>query len=282
MKILQKKVFFTAIISIAMLLGGWTWMQYQDVQGTGLPVLLYHGVDSHGPKNKYTLDTEVFEQQLQWLHNDGYVTILPGEIKGRVFQENPEKKVMLTFDDGLLDNFQIVFPLLQKYGFDGLFFIITDEIGKGGRIHAEQLREMSDRGCEIGSHTISHPYLDALSDTEIVHQLKKSKQVLEKITGKEVAALAPPGGWFNKTTVYLAQQEGYSSIFSCEIGLNDLTENPFVYKRIEVVRGMSLSEFKDLLVPARAFGYKFSQSLKFFLHDLIGTANYQKLSHAFQ
>ena len=279
-KLLKVRVLLAILVLFFLIAGGWSWWQYQDVQGPGVPVLLYHGVDNEGPKNKYTLDTDVFEQQLQWLRSNGYQTILTSDIQGQVYQKNPEKTVILSFDDGLLNNYEIVFPLLRKYGFKGVFFIITAEIGKSGRITAGQLKEMSDSGMELGSHTISHPYLDTLSDAEAVYQLQHSKQTLENISGKQVISLAPPGGWFDNDTEKIALKQGYDFLFGCEIGLNDLTDNPFVYKRIEVLRGMSLAEFQDLLVPVRAFGYKLEQSLKFVLHSIIGTSNYVKLSHA--
>lgn len=281
MKLLRIRVFLPVVVLLFLISGVWSWWQYQDVKGPGIPVLLYHGVDNERPKNKYTLDTDAFERQLQCLKYNGYQTILPSDIHGRVCEKNPEKTVILSFDDGLLNNYEIVFPLLRKYGFKGLFFFITAEIGKNGRITAEQLKEMSDSGMELGSHTISHPYLDTLNSAEVVHQLQHSKQTLENISGKKVTSLAPPGGWFDTETEKIALQQGYDFFFSCEIGLNDLTENPFVYKRIEVLRSMSLKEFQDLLVPTRAFEYKLEQSLKFALHSLIGTSNYVKLSHVF-
>ena len=280
MKITKKNIFKSSIVSILILVSAWLWIQYLDVKGPGVPVLLYHGVDTNCSQNKYTLDTEVFEQQLRWLKNQGYSTILPSEIKKQEFNYNPAKTVILTFDDGNLNNYTIVYPLLKKYGYTGVFFIVTSMIDHRKIISAEQLKEMAVNGMEIGSHTISHPFLDTLGENEIVRQLKQSKQKLETITGADVISLAPPGGWFNTKTIINARQQGYEFIFSCEIGLNDLTQKPFVYKRIEVLRNMSLAKFKDLLIPSRAFGYKIKQSLKFVLHWLIGTENYVKLAHA--
>ena len=270
-------IFFTFVFGVS---GLWGWEQYRDVHGPGIPVLLYHGVDSHGPKDKYTLDAEEFERQLRWLKEKGYSTVLPRDIKRHAWGENPPKTVMLSFDDGRENNYSVVLPLLQKYGFHAIFFIVTGALGEKGIITPRQLKEISSQGMEIGSHTVTHPYLDTLKDNQVEYQLQQSKIALEKITGQKVLALAPPGGWFNHTTEKIARQQGYHFVFSCEIGLNDLTQTPFVYRRIEVLRGMSLAEFQNLLEPSRAAVYKLKQSLKFFLHSIIGTDNYVKLSHA--
>lgn len=277
---MKKKITCAIMFIIILLVGGWVWIQYEDVRGPGLNVLLYHEVEINGSKNKYTLKTEVFERQLQWLKKNGYTTILPKEISNHTFHKNPEKTIMLTFDDGTIDHFETVYPLLKKYGFGGVFFIITGEINKGGRLTSEHIKQMFNNGMEIGSHTVSHPYLDTLDESEIERQLHLSKQTLEKITGNNVISFAPPGGWFNGKAEKIAHQQGYDFLFSCEIGLNDLTEKLFVYKRIEVLRKTSLAEFQDLLVPTRVFEYKLEQSLKFVLHWLIGTDNYVNLSHA--
>ena len=92
--------------------------------------------------------------------------------------------------------------------------------------------------------------------------------------------MAPPGGWFDRETVEIARHLGYVFLFSCKVGLTDLTQIPFVYKRNEVLRRMSLEEFQNLLVPVNSFPYKLKQALKFLLHGFIGTKNYIALGHA--
>ena len=176
----KKRISVLFISFIVVIIGSWTWGQFKDVQGPGIPVLLYHGVDSNGPKDKYTIDTEAFERQLRWLRDNGYSTILPRDIKGRSWDENPKKTVMLTFDDGRADNFRIVMPLLQKYGFRGVFFIVTGALGEKGIVTIQQVKDMSIKGMEIGSHTVTHPFLDTLDAEQITYQLQQSKKVAFK------------------------------------------------------------------------------------------------------
>ena len=76
----------------------------------------------------------------------------------------------------------------------------------------------------------------------------------------------------------VAKDVGYKFLFSCEIGTNDLKNHPFVYRRIEVTGDMSINEFSRLLNPPQILSYKIMQSLKFFLHYLIGSNNYKKLA----
>lgn len=279
MTILKKICFLFLPAFIGVFIFGWGLLQYQDLKEPGLPVLLYHGIDSDGPKNKYTIDEEVFEEQLRWLKANGYKTLLPREIFEHALKNNPEKTVIISFDDGLMNNFNIVLPLLQEYGFKGIFFIVTDAINKKGFVSMEQLISIHNSGMEIGSHTVSHTFLDTINSNEISHELQDSKRIIENIIGHQVTSIAPPGGWYNSDAVVISKRLGYKFLFSCEIGLNNLTKKPFVYKRIEVLRGMQLNEFKKLLAPKKVFPYKIIQSIKFALHYIIGTDKYVQLSH---
>ena len=70
---------------------------------------------------------------------------------------------------------------------------MTGNIGHPGNLTADQIREMSDSGLvEIASHTVTHPHLTSLDDAALDQELQDSKQTLEKITGKEVQAIAYP------------------------------------------------------------------------------------------
>lgn len=252
--------------------------QYSELRQPGLIVLLYHKVEQRDGGDKYTLRLSRFEEQIAYLRNQGYKTVLPREIVKSKFQHNPSKTIILSFDDGTVDHYNTVYPMLKKYGFKGIFFVISKYVGSPGSLNKKQIVEMAQNDMEIGSHSYSHPFLDEFDFKEINYELNKSKDDLEKICGKKVIAFAPPGGWFNDDVVKVAKDVGYTFLFSCEIGTNDLRTPPFVYKRIEVTGDMSINQFKRLLDPPQILSYKAMQSLKFFLRYLIGSNNYKKLA----
>lgn len=121
---------------------------------TRMPVLMYHHVVYNWePCNEMTVTEGRLEQDLQWLAENGYHTVLPRELAAG--QPLPEKPVLITFDDGYLSNYYLAFPLLQKYQAKAAIAIMVymqDNPG-GNFLTWDMCREMNGSGLvEIGSH----------------------------------------------------------------------------------------------------------------------------------
>lgn len=127
------------------------------VQPTKLPILMYHHLVPDGEAcNEMTITAGRMEQDLQWLRDNGYHTVLPRELAAG--QALPEKPVLLTFDDGYRSNYELLFPLLQKYQMKAVISIIAcmQELQADNFISWDMCREMNQSGLvEIGSHTYS-------------------------------------------------------------------------------------------------------------------------------
>lgn len=109
---------------------------------------------------------------------------------------------------------------------------------------AEQLKELSDKGFEIGSHGMTHSLLiaDYMNKEKALNELQKSKQWLEAITGKPVTAYCFPAGRYNAEMIELAKQVGYTS--TCLVVRNEKEKELLPsYDRI-FVKPNSLSEIK--------------------------------------
>jgi len=252
---------------------------YQELQKPGFVVLLFHEIIDHDEEwtNKYQHRLGDFKEQLDYLRKEGYTTILPSEIHKISGKGNDEKIVMLTFDDGTPDHYEIVFPMLMQRNMMGVFFVISGNLGKRYGLSAGQLKEMSQNGMEIGSHSLSHPFLDEMAEERVFLELDTSKRVLSDAIGSEVTSFAPPGGWYNDLVVQVAQDVGYTAFFSSEIGVNELEHTAYIFRRIEVLGTISLNEFKKLLTPHEILDYKIKQSIKFFVHQILGSDNYKRL-----
>ena len=136
----------------------------------------------------------------------------------------PAKPVLLTFDDGYADNFQNLFPVLQKRKVKALIFLVTDFIGKEpGYMTWQQVRQMQESGLvQFGSHTLDHARLRRLPQEDILRQLRQSKAVLEEKLGVACEAFCYPfgSGGFDKRVRPLVFQAGYSFDFSTKPGIN--------------------------------------------------------------
>lgn len=127
------------------------------------------------------------------------------------------KDVVFTFDDGGSSFLTVAAPILEKYGFRGVFFISTSQIGKIGFLSIDQIRELDKRGHIIGSHTHSHPKnLAKLSYDEICHEWKISLDVLKQILCKDVSIASIPNGRGSDNVIKAAKNAGIKELYTSE------------------------------------------------------------------
>lgn len=122
-------------------------------KNTKLYVLMYHHfVSDETECNPWTLSVSRFREDLQWLADNGYTTVLPSELVNG--NELPEKAVMITFDDGYASNYELAFPLLQEFNAKVTISLITSKLER--TLTWDECRKMSQSGLvEFGSHTHS-------------------------------------------------------------------------------------------------------------------------------
>ena len=128
-----------------------------------VPILCYHQVRDWRPTDSktskdYIVPVAIFREQMKMLADSGFHTVLPDELYAYLTAGKPlpTKPVMLTFDDTDLDQYEIALPEMKKYGFKGVFFIMTVSLGRPHYMSKEQVRALSDQGHVIGSHTWDH------------------------------------------------------------------------------------------------------------------------------
>jgi peptidoglycan/xylan/chitin deacetylase (PgdA/CDA1 family) len=101
----------------------------------------------------------------------------------------------------------------------------------------DQVREMSDAGVEIGSHTVNHPLLTYEDASSVERELMLSKQVLEEKLGKKVRAFAYPNGDWNEHVREQAAKAGYGCAFTTQPSWHGRCENPYTISRILLHEG---------------------------------------------
>jgi len=229
-----------------------------------VPVLTYHHVNEH-KGDMVTVLPEVFEQQMRYLSKAGYRTLKADEllsfINGGLFLD--EKAVMITFDDGWLDNYVYAFPILRKYNINVAVCITTDWIektsentidlnaripdhnesyslvkrGEGHKVvlNWELAKEMSESGLvEFYSHTKSHRKCHHLSADELEEELEGSKRIMEERLGRPCIALCWPFGRNNDFSMKIARDNGYSLLFTTKNGIVKKGSDPYAINRISV------------------------------------------------
>jgi peptidoglycan/xylan/chitin deacetylase (PgdA/CDA1 family) len=183
-----------------------------------IPVLCYHRLleqPAGGRPTDNIISADVFRAEMQMLADSGYHTILPDQLYDHlVFGDAlPENPVMITFDDGSVGHYEVAVPALEKHGFRGVFFIMTIATGKPGYLSREQIREMSDRGHIIASHTREHKSILKYDTAYQRAELAGPRSTLESITGKPVVHFAYPYGLWERRAVTRVKEAGYRTAF---------------------------------------------------------------------
>ena len=188
-----------------------------------VPILCYHQIrdwragDSKTAKD-YITPVSTFKSHIKMLADSGYKTVLPDQVYNYLVYGDPlpEKPVMITFDDTDLDQFTVAAPELRKYGFKAVYFIMTVSIGKMGRfkyMNSQQIKQLSDEGNVIGSHTYDHKNVKKYQEEDWVQQIDKPTKRLEEITGKKIEYFAYPFGLWNKEAIPELRKRGFKSAF---------------------------------------------------------------------
>lgn len=212
-----------------------------SLQGPGqvvVPVLLYHHIGfSLKDENVYYVSPEVFDRQMNLLYQWGYKTISV-ELLARAIREGaelPPKPIVLTFDDGSETTYTTALPIMQRYHFTGVSYIISNYVGVTSYMDADQIRALYAAGWEIGSHSLSHVDLTIRPDRQ-EKEIIQSRRRLEALLGVPVMSFAYPFGASDESSLGYVHLSGY--IAAMGLGNESLqeTKNLFYLYR-QAVRG---------------------------------------------
>ncbi len=184
-----------------------------------IPVLSYHNIYHSPPKiNSLYISLHQFETQIQTLQKKGYHSVLPGELE--LFYTNgtplPEKPFIISFDDAHVEHYTLALPILEKYHFKAVFFVMTVCIDKKGFLSSSQIAGLSSKGHIIGVHTWDHPNISKMALAKWETQIIKPKRKLEAIIGKPVNCFAFPYGAWNEQVVKKLHESGFSTAFQLQ------------------------------------------------------------------
>lgn len=220
-----------------------------------LPILMYHHIAELDGRadpvtRRYTVRPDDFAAQMEFLKSRGYTAVTPAQIEGFLLRGEalPERPVCVTFDDGWANQHEHAAPVLKRLGMPAVFYVYSNGVDAPGYMSAAQLRALMDAGMVVGSHTISHPRLPALSDEDARREIGESRARLEAVLGAAITTLAYPFGEFDERTVGLTREAGYTSAMTTEIGIEQRAGQVLMLRRVLVSYG------DDLTVFARAIG----------------------------
>jgi peptidoglycan/xylan/chitin deacetylase (PgdA/CDA1 family) len=221
-----------------------------------VPILMYHYV-SELPANadRYrrdlTISPEDFKAQLQYLADAGYHTITLTDLVFHLTQSYPlpQRPVVLTFDDGYSDAYEVVFPLLLDYGFTGTFFVLATpaHFESPGYMTWAQMKEMSDAGMDIQAHGRDHVDLRGRSYDYLVYQILGIQEAIQHHTGHLPRFFCYPSGQRDADVIAVLKSAGYWGAVTTEWGYTHTRERLFEMPRVRVRGSDTLASFVDKL-----------------------------------
>lgn len=280
--------YFFVVLNLASLFGFFLWITGKShiawqpagkIKPKGVPVLMYHALEDNDHPSGYTdlgdkvyvLSVENFRNQMDYLKKEGFRTYLIEELLD--FDSFPEKAVVLTFDDGHESNVTLALPILQELGFKAEFFITTGWIGTQHYMTENQLRKLAIAGMGIGSHGVTHRFLNILSEDEVRSEYTKSKELLEALLSREVHGISFPGGRIPhiKSTCFQWCCTSSVGLFCVEL----LTAIP----RIAIKHNMPLDVFMRISQGDRTFYNKalYRSYVLGFLRRILGDRGYDTI-----
>ena len=217
-------------------------------ENVGIPVVYYHSVDP-SEANEVIISPDKLKQELQYIKDSGYTTLTMTEVYNYLLNNKPipEKSILITFDDGYMDNYTNAFPILKELNMKATIFLISGGIDNGYYLSKDQIKEMSNYGIDFQSHTVNHKYLDQLSYEQQLKEVTESREAIKKITKKDVIAIAYPYGNYNNDTLKATEEAGYSLAFTTDRGFADRDDNKLELNRIYVSSNYSLNDFIYIL-----------------------------------
>ena len=241
-------------------------MRPSPVPEDRLLVLPYHNVGPspgrRGLVAQWT-EPEALRAQIRYLREAGHTFVDGGWVAdcvGRGLRTPPSPSVsrpaLVTFDDGLANLYTHALPVLEQEGVPALVFMVAGHVGGLSTWEAEprwrgnplltweQMREMQDRGITFGSHTLTHPHLPALPESDWRRELTESKRLLEEGLERPVETLAYPYGDFSPEIARAAREASYRLGFSTLRGLNTPATDPTALRRMNVRRHRGLWLFR--------------------------------------
>jgi peptidoglycan/xylan/chitin deacetylase (PgdA/CDA1 family) len=219
-----------------------------------LPILMYHSISNDpqpgvSPYYKTTTSPAVFEQQLRRLSAAGYHSVRLEEAVSMLQSDSArqEKTVVITFDDGFRDFYNLAFPIMKRLGHTASMFLPTGFIGHDRRSFKgreclvwSEVRELRAEGIEFGSHTVSHPKLYELGWKEIEDELALSRERIERELDQPVTSFSYPFAFpqqdqaFTTRFAQLLRNLGYRNCATTIVGRAHPGDDPFCLRRLPV------------------------------------------------
>jgi peptidoglycan/xylan/chitin deacetylase (PgdA/CDA1 family) len=202
---------------------------------------------------------KLFRTQILELHRAGYQTFSLSRFEDPA--SRPQSSLALTFDDGFQNVLENAMKPLAVCGFTAIQFLVANRLGARNDWEMAEgevperlmdvlgVRDWLAAGHEIGSHTLTHPYLTRIPKAQAEEEILSSKKKLEDLFGVTVRHFCYPYGDCDPTVVDLVRKAGYQTGCTTRTGINTTSTPRHELSRFTVrYRSRGLRTLKEWLV----------------------------------
>jgi len=180
-----------------------------------LNIFTFHKLVEDSPTQWVDVKTSFLKE---FINSSKYLNKKIGTISS--WKESFDCDLAITFDDGNLSDYDLVFPILDSFKLKATIFIVPSFVGKKNYMNWSHIQELNKYSFEIGSHSMTHKYMSNLSASQINDELNSSKKIIEDKIGTKVNSFAYPYGDFSRLTNDLSRSAGYTNVCSSMPGIN--------------------------------------------------------------
>jgi peptidoglycan/xylan/chitin deacetylase (PgdA/CDA1 family) len=208
-----------------------------------VPILTYHRVHVLATEFKQSIPDEtveppVFAAEIAALDQAGYHSITQAQLFDALFHGTalPSRPVLITVDDGYVDDVKQILPVLRTHHMVATFYIITGRFHEQGFLNPTEVRRLDAAGMDIGAHTRTHANLPVLSAAQMRNEIDGSRRDLQRILGHFVYFFAYPYGAENPAVVAAVRRAGFSLAVTTQGGTQESSLSSLTMPRIHVGR----------------------------------------------
>jgi peptidoglycan/xylan/chitin deacetylase (PgdA/CDA1 family) len=250
------------------------------MRGSSAVFLMYHEItlpqrqvcQSEPGYLRYVISLDEFKKQMSAIRELG--------LRGASVKEALQFSapcVAITVDDGCETDLLAIAPVLKEIRFGATFYVTAGFLDKPGYLSTDQLQELSGLGFEIGSHSMTHPYLSDVDEATLLHEVRDSKALLEQIIGRQVDHFSCPGGRFDGRTIFAVKAAGYRTLANSTPRANSPSTDLFSLGRFAITSGLSKMKFQKLCRGQALWKIGLAMGLRDGAKRVLGNKSYDRL-----
>jgi len=213
---------------------------------------MYHYISTPPSRNDVlrvdlSVPPEMFDMQMRWLVEINYhaVTLTDLYYHLAVGTPLPENPIVITLDDGYVDHYTNAFPILQKYGLVGTFFVLAGpaDVASPRYLSWDMIGEMSAAGQDIQVHGRDHVDMRRRTSEFLYFQIMGARQAVEAHTGKPAVFFAYPAGQYDAAVLHFLDMYDFWMAVTTKSGRTHTVETALVLTRVRIRGADSLETF---------------------------------------